>query len=312
MNAEVATRDVYGKTLQKLASKNPNIVVLDADCSSSTRTSWLAKEYPEQFFNFGIAEANMIGAAAGLATCGKIVFASTFAIFGSARVFEQIRDSVCWPNLNVKIVVTHAGLSVGEDGASHQAIEDISLIRSLPNITVIVPADGIETEKAIIKAAETFGPFYIRLGRAKFPIVLNEDYEFHIGKAITLREGQDATIIAAGLMISESFKAAEILEKEGISVRIINMSTIKPIDKEAIIKAAKETRAIVTAEEHTIIGGLGGAVAEVLVENFPAPMKRIGVADAFGFSATPDKLLEYFNMSGFYIAQALKETIARK
>ncbi|MDI6785270.1 MAG: transketolase family protein [bacterium] len=312
MNDKVATRDAYGKTLQKLAPKNPNIIVLDADCSSSTRTSWLAKECPQQFFNFGIAEANMIGAAAGLATCNKIVFTSTFAIFGSARCFEQIRDSVCWPNLNVKIVVTHAGLSVGEDGASHQAIEDISLIRTLPNITIIVPADGIETEKVIAKAAETYGPFYIRLGRAKFPIILSKDYKFQIGKAVTLREGCDATIIANGLMISESIKAAEILEKKGISVRIINMSTIKPIDKEAIIKAAKETGAIITAEEHTILGGLGGAVAEVLVENFPVPMKRIGVADFFGFSATPDELLEYFHMTGQDIAQAVKETIDKK
>lgn len=312
MDEKMATRDAYGSILTHLASKYPEIIVLDADCSASTRTSYFAKEYPHRFFNFGIAEANMIGVAAGLATCGKIVFASTFAIFGSARVFEQLRDSICWPNLNVKIVVTHAGLSVGEDGASHQAIEDISLIRSLPNITIIVPADGIETKKAIIKAAETYGPFYIRLGRAKFPIVLSEGYNFEIGKGVTLKDGDDATIIAVGLMISESYKACEILEKEGISVRLINMSTIKPIDKDIIIKAAKETKAIVTAEEHTILGGLGGAVAEVLVENHPVPMKRIGVEDAFGFSATPYELLNYFKMTKDHIAQAVREVIQKK
>ncbi|MBU0600108.1 transketolase family protein [bacterium] len=310
MDKEVATRDVYGKTLQKIGSQYPNIIVLDADCSSSTRTSWFARDYPERFFNLGIAEANMMGMAAGLATCGKIVFASTFAIFGSARCFEQVRDSICWTNLNVKIVVTHAGLSVGEDGASHQAIEDVTLMRSLPNMTVIVPVDGIETERAIIKAVETSGPFYIRLGRAKFPIVLKEDYQFQIGKAVTLREGNDVTIIAVGLMISESLKAALILEKEGISTRVINMSTIKPIDKEVIIKAAQETKAIITAEEHTVIGGLGGAVAEVLGESVSVPMRRIGIPDVFGFSATPNELLEYFKLTGLHIAQTVREVLS--
>lgn len=305
----MATRDAYGKTLVKLGKENPEIVVLDADCSSSTRTSMFRKEFPDRFFNFGIGEANMMGFAAGLATCGKIVFASTFAVFGSSRVFDQVRTSIAWPKLNVKIVVTHAGISVGEDGASHQSIEDIALMRSLANMTVIVPADGIETEKAIIAATKISAPFYIRLGREKFPIVFSEDYEFKIGKGTIIREGKDATIIATGLMVFESLQAAEDLEKEGIKTRVINMSTIKPIDKDIIIQAAIETGAIVTCEEHSIIGGLGSAVAEVLVENRPVPMKRIGVADKFGFSAKPDELLARFEMKAIHIAKAVKEVM---
>jgi len=308
--AEVmATRDAYGKTLIKLGKENPKIVVLDADCSSSTRTSMFSKEFPDRFFNFGIGEANMMGFAAGLATCGKTVFASTFAVFGSARVFDQVRTSIAWPNLNVKIVVTHAGISVGEDGASHQAIEDIALMRSLANMTVIVPADGIETEKAIIAATKTPGPFYIRLGRAKFPIVFSNDYEFKIGKGAMLRDGKEVTIIAIGLMIFEALQAADDLEKEGIRTRVINMSTIKPVDKDIIIQAARETGAIVTCEEHSIIGGLGSAVAEVLGENSPLPMKRIGVADRFGTSGTPDELLARFEMKDTHIAKAVKEIL---
>ena len=305
----MATRDAYGKTLVKLGKENPEIVVLEADCSSSTRTSVFRESFPDRFFNLGIAEANMIGFAAGLATCGKIVFVSTFAVFGSSRVFDQVRTSIAWPKLNVKIVVTHAGISVGEDGASHQAIEDIALMRSLANMTVIVPADGIETEKAIIACTKVQGPFYIRLGRAKFPIVFSNDYEFKIGKGVVLRDGKDATIIAIGLMVFEALQAADELEKEGITTRVINMSTIKPIDKELIIQAAKDTGAIVTCEEHSIIGGLGSAVAEVLVENCPVSMKRIGVPDRFGFSATPDELLERFEMKSTHIVKAVKGII---
>lgn len=308
----MATRDAYGKTLVKLGKENQDIVVLDADCSSSTRTSMFRKEFPDRFFNFGIGEANMMGFAAGLATCGKTVFASTFAVFGSARVFDQVRTSIAWPNLNVKIVVTHAGISVGEDGASHQAIEDITLMRSLANMTVIVPADGIETEKAIISSTKVSTPFYIRLGREKFPIVFSNDYEFKIGKGAILRDGYEATIIAIGLMVFEALQAADDLEKEGIKTRVINMSTIKPIDKEIIIKSAYETGAIVTCEEHSIIGGLGSAVAEVLCENSPVPMKRIGVADRFGCSGTPDKLLEKFEMKSTHIIRAVKEVIMKK
>ncbi|MDI6735557.1 MAG: transketolase family protein [bacterium] len=305
----MVTRDAYGKTLVKLGQENQEIIVLDADCSSSTRTSVFREAFPDRFINFGVAEANMIGFAAGLATCGKIVFASTFAVFGSSRVFDQVRTSIAWPKLNVKIVVTHAGISVGEDGASHQAIEDIALMRSLANMTVIVPADGIETEKAIIACTKVPGPFYIRLGRAKFPIVFSNDYEFKIGQGIILRDGKDATIIAIGLMVFEALQAADELKKEGITVRVINMSTIKPIDKELIIQAAQDTRAIVTCEEHSIIGGLGSAVAEVLVENCPVPMKRIGVPDRFGFSATPDELLERFGMKSTHIVKAVKEIL---
>lgn len=308
----VGTRDVYGKVLVDLGRNNEEIVVLDADCSTSTRTAMFKKEFPDRFFNFGIGEANMMGFASGLATCGKIVFASTFAVFGSARVFDQIRTSIAWPNLNVKIVVTHAGISVGEDGASHQAIEDIALMRSLPNMTIIVPADGIETEKAIITASKAPGPFYIRLGRAKFPIVFSEDYEFTIGKGAILRDGREATIIAAGLMVFEALEAAKELEKNGIETRVINMSTIKPIDKDIIIQAARDTGAIVTCEEHSIIGGLGSAVAEVVVENSPVPMKRIGVKDQFGISGPPDKLLEKYEMKSTHIVEAVKEVIKRK
>ncbi|MDI6791892.1 MAG: transketolase family protein [bacterium] len=308
----VATRDAYGKALLKLGEINPKVVVLDADVSSSTRTANFAAKFPERFFNMGIAEANMIGAAAGLATCGKIPFASSFAIFASARCFEQIRNCVCWPRLNVKIVPSHAGISVGEDGASHQAVEDISIMRMLPNMTVIVPADGLETEQAILTAAEYDGPMYIRLGRAKFPLVSPPDYKFSIGKSYTIREGSDATCIAAGLMVFEALSAAEKLQEQGINLRVINMSTIKPIDKEAILKAAEETGAIVTAEEHTIIGGLGSAVAEVLVEEKPVPMKRIGMPDRFGLSGPPRKLLEKFNMSDADIARAVLEVMGRK
>lgn len=312
MAEQMATRDAYGQTLVKLGQENKEIVVLDADCSSSTRTSVFQKEFPDRFFNFGIGEANMIGFAAGLASCGKTVFASTFAVFGSSRVFDQVRTSIAWPKMNVKIVVTHAGISVGEDGASHQAIEDIALMRSLANMTLIVPADGIETEKAIISSAKVPGPFYIRLGRAKFPIVFSENYEFKIGKGTILRDGKDATIIAMGLMVFEALAAAEVLEKEGISTRVINMSTIKPIDKEIIIQAAQDTGAIITCEEHSIIGGLGSAVAEVLGENSPVPMKRIGVTDRFGLSGTPDELLERFEMKSTHIVKAVKEVESRK
>ncbi|MEW6620860.1 MAG: transketolase family protein [bacterium] len=308
----MATRDAYGETLVKLGIENKDIVVLDADCSSSTRTSLFKEKFPDRFFNFGIGEANMMGFAAGLASCGKTVFASTFAVFGSARVFDQIRTSIAWPKANVKIVVTHAGISVGEDGASHQAIEDLALMRSLPNLTVIVPADGIETEKAVITAAKDSTPFYIRLGRAKFPIVFSDDYEFKIGKGTILKQGNDVTIIAIGLMVFEALQAAAELQKEGIKARVINMSTIKPIDKDIIIQAAIETGAIVTCEEHSIIGGLGSAVAEVLVENNPVAMKRIGVKDRFGLSGKPDELLERFEMKSTHIVQAVKEVMMKK
>ncbi|HAW50002.1 TPA: transketolase [bacterium] len=297
-----ATRDAYGKALVELGRINPNIVVLDADTSQSTRTNWFAKEFPDRFFNFGVAEANMTGYAAGFSLCGKIPFVSSFAVFGSIRNFEVIRTSICWAYLNVKIVVTHAGISVGEDGASHQSIEDISAMRSLPNMTVIVPADSRETKKAVFACIEHNGPVYIRLGRAKFPVL--PEASFKIGKANVLKEGKDISIIACGLMVFEALKASEFLEKQGISCMVINMSTIKPIDEEIIISCAKETKGIITCEEHSIIGGLGSAVSEVIAEKCPAKIKRIGIKDVFGTSGKPDELLRKFEIDSNSIYNA--------
>ncbi len=305
----MATRDAYGKALVEVGKSNPNVVVLDADLSKSTKTADFLNVFPERFFNMGIAEANMVGTAAGLATTGKIPFVSTFALFGSLRVADQIRNSICYPNLNVKIAVTHSGLTLGEDGASHQAIEDIALMRAIPNMTVIVPADGEETKQVIKAAVEYYGPVYIRLGRPKVPMIFTEDYKFEIGKGVTVKDGSDVTVIAIGVMLSPALEAAKILEQEGISVRVINMPTIKPIDKEIIIKAAKETKGIVTAEEHNILGGLGGAVAEVVSESVPTIVKRVGVMDTFGESGKPDELLEKYGLTKENIISKVKEII---
>ncbi len=312
MAKSISTRDVYGDVLVKLGQQNPDIVVLDADLSCSTRTAKFAKAFPERFFNMGIAEQDMISTAAGLATAGKIPFVSTFAVFASGRAWDQIRQSVCYSQQNVKIVVTHSGITVGEDSATHQANEDIALMRVLPNMRIIVPADGIETAKALEYMVQEPGPVYLRLSRHKFPVVLDDQYIFRKGKAVTLTEGTEATIIAIGVMISRALEAINILNQEGIQVRLINMSTIKPIDQEAIILAAKETGAIVTAEEHSIIGGLGSAVAEVLSENYPVTLKRIGMRDCFGISGDADELLNYFGLSAQAIVSAVKEVIAQK
>ena len=293
----IATRDAYGEALKELGGINKDIVVLDADLSGSTKTAVFKKEYPDRFFNVGIAEQNLIGIAAGLASAGKVPFASTFAMFASGRAFEVIRNSVCYPKLNVKIAATHAGLTVGEDGATHQALEDISLMRSLPNMLVLNPADAVETKQCIVKAAEYDGPVYIRLGRSKTPVIFDETYKFEIGKAVELKEGSDVTIIATGIMVDKALKASEVLAKDGISARIINMSTIKPIDADIIIKAAKETKGIVTVEEHSIIGGLGSAVSEVIVENHPTKVLRIGTMDSFGESGDGEKLLEKYGLT---------------
>lgn len=309
MTKMIATRDAYGDTLKELGKMNQDIVVLDADLSGSTKTAVFKKEYPDRFFNVGIAEQNLIGTAAGLATAGKIPFASTFAMFATGRAFEIIRNSVCYPNLNVKIAATHAGLTVGEDGASHQALEDISIMRSLPNMLVLSPCDAVETRQCILKAVEHNGPVYIRLGRAKVPVILDEDYEFEIGKAIELREGQDVTIIATGIMVGRAIAASESLLKEGIGVRVINMASIKPIDQEIIIKAAKETKGIVTVEEHSIIGGLGSAVSEVVVENHPTIVKRIGTNDVFGESGDGFELLDKYGLSVEDIIKTVKEIL---
>jgi len=262
MTKAMATRDAYGEALKELGKLNKNIVVLDADLSKSTKTIVFKEEFPERFFDVGISEQNLMGIAAGLSTCGKIPFASTFAMFATGRAYEIIRNSICYPKLNVKIAATHAGLTVGEDGATHQAIEDLSLMRSIPNMVVLNPADGVEARQCIFKAAEHKGPVYIRLGRSKVPTIFDDSYKFEIGKGVELKKGKDVTIIATGIMVEKALKAGEMLEKEGISTRIIDISTIKPIDKDIIIKAAKETKKIITAEEHSIIGGLGSAVAK--------------------------------------------------
>lgn len=309
MTKMIATRDAYGETLKELGGTNKNIVVLDADLSGSTKTAIFKKGYPERFFNVGIAEQNLIGTAAGLAAAGKIPFASTFAMFATGRAFEIIRNSVCYPNLNVKIAATHSGLTVGEDGATHQALEDISIMRSLPNMMVLSPCDAIETRQCILKAAEHNGPVYIRLGRAKVPVILDENYEFQIGKAIELREGQDVAIIATGIMVERAIIASESLLKDGIGARVINMASIKPIDQEVIIKAARETKGIVTVEEHSIIGGLGSAVAEVVVENYPTIVKRVGVEDVFGESGDGFELLDKYGLSVENIIKKVKEIL---
>ena len=310
--ASIATRDAYGEALAELGAVNENIVVLEADLSKSTKTSDFKKVYPERHFNMGIAEQNMLGVAAGFAAAGKIPFASSFAVFATGRAYDQIRNSIAYPNLNVKIAATHAGLTVGEDGGSHQMLEDIALMRALPNMTVIVPADGIETKQAINAAAEYEGPVYIRMGRPKVPVLFDENYIFEIGKGVVLKEGTDVTLVGTGIMVSKAVEAAELLAAEGISTAVVNISTIKPLDAELIIAQAQKTGAIVTCEEHNIYGGLGSAVAEVLVENCPVPMARVGVADKFGESGLPDELLEKHGLTAANIAAQAKAVIARK
>ena len=310
--ASIATRDAYGEALAELGAVNENIVVLEADLSKSTKTSDFKKVYPERHFNMGIAEQNMLGVAAGFAAAGKIPFASSFAVFATGRAYDQIRNSIAYPNLNVKIAATHAGLTVGEDGGSHQMLEDIALMRALPNMTVIVPADGIETKQAINAAAEYEGPVYIRMGRPKVPVLFDDNYTFEIGKGVVLKEGTDVTLVGTGIMVSKAVEAAELLAAEGISAAVVNISTIKPLDAELIIAQAQKTGAIVTCEEHNIYGGLGSAVAEVLVENCPVPMARVGVADKFGESGLPDELLEKHGLTAANIAAQAKAVIARK
>ncbi len=305
-------RETYGETLAEVGAENKDIVVLDADLSGSTKTAVFGKKFPDRFFNMGIAEADMMTTAAGLAAAGKIPFASTFAIFATGKAFEQVRQSIAYTNLNVRIVSTHAGLTVGEDGGSHQAIEDISLMRTLPNMTVLVPGDGFEIRKMIRAIVDYKGPVYLRGARNKYPILFDDKYEFKIGKAVTLKTGADATIIACGFMLSQAVVAADMLKEKGHDVGVINMSTIKPIDKEAIIDAAKATNAIVTAEEHSIIGGLGSAVAEVLSENHPCFLKRVGVRDKFGKSAPAMELIKQYGLMPEDIVAATLDVIAKK
>ncbi|MFT8348441.1 transketolase family protein [Clostridium saccharoperbutylacetonicum] len=313
MGNKIATRESYGKALVKLSNLNKDVVVLDADLSKSTKTADFKAVSPERFINVGIAESNMMGIAAGLSTCGKIPFASTFAMFAAGRAFEQIRNSICYPYLNVKICATHAGLTVGEDGATHQSVEDISLMRSIPNMTIINPADAVETEAAILAIAEYKGPCYVRLGRLAVSVINDaQSYKFEIGKGITLADGNDVTIVATGMMVELALEAKDILSKEGINARVINIHTIKPIDRELLIKAARETKAMVTAEEHSVIGGLGSAVAEVVTEECPIPVLKVGIKDTFGESGKPNELLKVYGLTTEAIVEHSKKAVSLK
>ncbi len=309
---KTATRDAYGKALVELGEKNPSVVVVDADLAAATKTVLFKKAFPDRFFDTGIAECNMMGVAAGLAATGFTVFASTFAMFAAGRAFEQVRNTVAYPHLNVKIGATHAGISVGEDGASHQCCEDIALMRTIPGMVIINPADDIEARAAVFAAAAYQGPVYMRFGRLAVPRVFDESYQFEIGKANVLKEGTDVTIIATGLMVGEAIAAAEALEKDGISAEIINMATIKPLDAEAVITSAKKTGTVVTAEEHSIIGGLGSAVCEVLSQNIPVPVLRLGVEDTFGRSGPAVELLHLYGLDADNIVKKAKLAVSKK
>lgn len=307
-----ATREGYGDGLVKLGEKYDDFIVLDADLAAATKSGTFKKAFPERFYDCGIAEQNMVSIAAGIAATGKKVFASSFAMFAAGRAFEQIRNSVGYPHLNVSICATHAGISVGEDGATHQCNEDIALMRTIPGMTIINPADVVEAEKALEAAYKLDGPSYLRFGRLAVPVVFDENYKFEIGKAVELKEGNDVTIIATGLMVAEALEAYEILKAEGINARVINMATIKPLDNEAVIKAAKETGLIITAEEHSVIGGLGSAVCDVVAENYPVKVVKIGVKDVYGKSGPANTLLDEFGLRGKDIAFAVKKALSEK
>lgn len=309
---KIATREGYGEALIELADQYNNLLVMDADLAGATKTGMFRKAHPDRFFNAGIAEGNMMGVAAGLAASGKLVFASSFAMFAAGRAFEQIRNSIGYPHLNVKIGATHAGISVGEDGASHQCCEDMALMRTIPGMTIINPADYYEAKKAVYAAAAMNGPVYMRFGRLAVPTVFDETYRFEIGKANVLTEGNDVSIIATGLMVNEALIAAEQLKNDGIAARVINMATIKPIDRDAVVAAAKETGVIVTAEEHSIIGGLGSAVTETVCETVPVPVIRVGVNDTFGKSGPAVELLKVFGLCAENIAEKAKAAVALK
>ncbi len=305
----VATRDAYGAALFELGKRREDVVVLDADLSGSTKTAKFAKAFPGRFFNMGISEQDMIGTAGGLSLAGKVPFASTFAIFETGRAWEQIRQTVCYSGLNVKLVATHGGITVGEDGASHQSIVDVALMRALPGMTVIVPADGMETEQVIIAIVDYNGPVYVRLGRMKAPAVMPDDYKFDMGKAYLFHLGKDANIIACGIMVSSALEARKMLASEGLDVGVINMPTVKPLDAEAVLKAARSSRLVVTAEEHSIIGGLGSAVCELLSEEHPVKVKRVGVKDKFGKSGKPGELLEAYGLTAKGIVDTIKTSL---
>lgn len=311
-NISRPTRDGYGDGLVELGATNKDVVALSADLTGSTRASWFKEKYPDRFIEMGVAEQDMFGTAAGLALSGKIPFCSTFSCFASGRAWDQLRISVCYMNLNVKIGASHGGISVGEDGATHQALEDMTLMRALPRMTVIAPCDYTEAKKATIAAATYPGPVYLRLGRESVPAITRPEDEFKIGKAVRLREGKDVTIIACGIMVDAALKACDILSNEKISAEVINLHTIKPIDKEAIILSAKKTKAVVTAEEHTVIGGLGSAVCEILSQDFPVPVKMVGVADKFGESGKPQELLKAFGLTAEDIVKKAHEALKLK
>lgn len=302
----LATREAYGNTLAELKD-NENVVVLEADLGHATKSLIFKEVCPQRFFNMGIAEADMIGTAAGLAACGKVPFASTFSVFATGRAFDQVRNSVCYPNLNVKIVGTHAGITVGEDGGTHQAIEDIALMRSLPNMSIVVPSDDVEARAAVLAAAAYKGPMYLRMARVASPTYHNDSYVFTLGKGEIIREGSDLTIIACGLMVMKAMEAAEQLAKEGVSVRVINMHTIKPLDHKLVIESAEKTGKIITVEEANILGGLGSAVCETVSEYCPVPVKRIGVRDIFGKSGNPDKLLQEYGLTAEHIIEEARK-----
>lgn len=312
MSTLKATRDGFGEALVELGKTNENVVVLSADLTASTRANWFKDKYPERFIGFGVAEQDMISTAAGFALCGKIPFACTFGVFASGRAWDQIRVSICYMNLSVKIAGTHGGISVGPDGASHQALEEVTLMRVLPNMTVIVPCDSEEARLATLAAASHPGPVYLRLGREPFPVITEYKGPFKIGKALVLRDGADLTIVANGVMTHEALKAHDELKKQKIAARVINLPTVKPIDKEEIIKAARQTGAIVTAEEHTVIGGMGSAVAEVLAENCPVPIKMVGMKDRFGESGEALELMKYFGLTCEGIVKSALEALKLK
>lgn len=303
---KIATRQSYGETLVELGKVNEKIVVLDADLSEATKTSLFKKEFPNRFFDMGIAEQDMLSTSAGMATCGQIPYASTFAMFATGRAYDQIRNSICYPKLNVKICATHAGVTVGEDGATHQMLEDISMMRTLPNMTVMCTSDDLQTRWAVKEIAKYNGPVYLRLCRLATPVIYDENQKFEIGKGVQIGDGTDATVIAMGVTVSQALKAKEELEKDGINIRVIDMHTIKPIDKDLIIKCAKETKKIITIEDHSIIGGLGTAVCEVLAENYPTKVIRMGIKDTFGKSGKAEELLKYFKLTATDIVEICK------
>ena len=307
MSEDIATREAYGLALKDLGAVNDKVVVLDADLSGSTKTSNFAQAYPDRFFDMGIAETNMTNVAAGMAACGKIPFISTFAVFGTGRNYDAVRQSICYPNLNVKIACTHAGLTVGEDGATHQSLEDISLMNGLPNMTVFVPADAVEARAAVFEAAKIDGPVYLRFSRGKTPVIYTEDHVFVPGKADVLRDGHNVAIFACGVMVSEALKAAELLYGQGVSAAVINVSTIKPLDKETIVRYAQKCGNVITCEEHSIYGGLNAVICQTLAEECPTPVRAVAVNDVFGQSGKPDQLMSHYHLTAMDIAKKYKE-----